>query len=377
MPHFARLFKTSAWYFCLSFLMFGGGWLALEEIGSASAASAGRGRVKIVTLPDPVDSTKTLKLLVAENGAPLRGETPRLFIDDTTQLNPEATDCKYWANLRNVGRMNTVRVLVYREPQGYNNGCEFGCTTPDLYSASDADTNKDGVLNAQDSGKAQWDELMNKTKAALDTWVNAAAQYGFYVIVDYHPVGGYDALDAREWWKVIAPRYKDRTHVIYELINEPAKWSSGEYTPPVRNFQSELYTLVRGLAPNTHTILWSFPKTKTEVSGGTTMLEVVQATSGISYQNASISFHSYGWHATNTNNLKRQYAVINTEIGGHVPADYETSISRMKTVGVDSWILLDGLEKGVKVSWAADPALSQTMSCSRVFLPYVSAVTGP
>jgi hypothetical protein len=372
MKNVTRLLQSSAWYFCLSFLVLGGGGAWVEEIGSASAATTGRGRVKVVTLPDPVDSTKTYKLLVAENGAPLRGETPRMFVEDTLQTNPQATDCKYWANLRNVGKMNAVRVLIYREPQGYSSGCEFGCTTPDLYSASDADTNKDGVLNAQDSGKAQWDELMNKTKAALDAWVNAAAAYGFYLIVDYHPVGGYDALDAREWWKVIAPRYKDRTHVIYELINEPAKWSSGEYTTPVRNFHTELFTLVRGLAPNTHIILWSFPKTKTEVSGGTTMLEVVQATAGISYQNASVSFHSYGWHATNTNNLKRQYPVINTEIGGHVASEYETSIGRMKTVGVDSWILLDGLEKGVKVSWAADPLLAPKLNCAHTFLPLIT-----
>lgn len=329
----------------------------LASANPATATLPVRGRVRLVSRTDPVDSSKSIKLVVAENGAPLRGENPRLFKDSNGTPNPNASDANYWRQLAYTFRLNTVRVLIYREPQAFSGGCGFNCTNFNTYSATDADTNKDGVLDSRDTGKAKWDQLMQKTIAALDLWINNAAQNGFYVIVDYHPVGGIDMFDAREWWKVIAPRYKNRTHVIYELANEPVKWNSDLYTEADRNFQKEMFQYLRSVAPDTHIILWSFAQSKVLNSGGPTMLDVVRATTGIDYSNASVGFHIYSLKDVNVNNLKRAYPVIQTEMGGRSTDDYNAHVANMERLGIYSWVLLDGTLAGKEVTptWAIDP----------------------
>jgi len=61
----------------------------------------------------------------------------------------------------------------------------------------------------------------------VDPIVNHCAEQGIYVIVDHHLIEGYltDAVDRkmREFWNVMAPRYADRSHVIYEIFNEPTE----------------------------------------------------------------------------------------------------------------------------------------------------------
>jgi hypothetical protein len=329
----------------------------LASASSAQATLPVRGRVRLVSRTDPVDSSKYIKLVVADNGAPLRGENPRLFANSDGAPNPKATDPDYWRRLAYTFRLNTVRVLIYREPQAFSGGCGTTCTNFNTYSATDADTNKDGVLDSRDSGKAKWDLLMQRTITALDQWVNNAAQNGFYVIVDYHPVGGLDKFDAREWWKVIAPRYKNHTHVIYELANEPVKWNSDLYTDADRAFQREMFQYLRDVAPDTHIILWSFAQSKVLNSGGPTMLDVVRATTGIDYSNASVGFHIYSLKDVNVNNLKRAYPVIQSEMGGRSTADYDAHVANMERLGISSWILLDGTYAGkeVTVTWPMDP----------------------
>lgn len=355
-----QLFSLSRWLiislvlisFCVESLA-----VPLASASPATATLPVRGRVRLISRTDPVDSSKYIKLVVAENGTPLRGENPRLFSKSDGTPNPNASNADYWRRLAYTFRLNTVRVLIYREPQAFSGGCGFNCTNFNTYSATDADTNKDGVLDSRDTGKAKWDELMQKTIAALDIWVTNAAQNGFYVIVDYHPVGGIDMFDAREWWKVIGPRYKNYTHVIYELANEPVKWNSDLYTDADRAFQREMFQYLRGVAPDTHIILWSFAQSKVLNSGGPTMLDVVRATTGIDYGNASVGFHIYSLKDVNVNNLKRAYPTIQTEMGGRSTADYDAHVANMERLGISSWVLLDGTLAGkeVTVNWPLDP----------------------
>src|ERR1700760_4143235 len=53
------------------------------------------------------------------------------------------------------------------------------------------------------------------------------------------------------FWEAVAPRYKDRTHVFYELKNEPWQYDG------LAEYQRTMYSLMRPLAPDTHIILWT------------------------------------------------------------------------------------------------------------------------
>ncbi len=309
-------------------------------------AAGERGRVKVVN-----------NLLVADNGAPLRGENPRLkfWPEDPTHLS-------YWQRLRDF-HLNTVRIIAYREPQFYNSSaCGYSCESRwDLLNASDVDVNNDGQLTG--SEKTTWDGFMDRIFPYLDTWVDEAGRNGFYIIIDYHPVGGLDMFDAREWWTKVAPRYKDRTHVVYELANEPVgspAWGPAGYTPAMINWEKEMYQYLRSVAPNTHIILWSF------ANAGSGMKEVVDQAAGVDYTNASVAFHIYSRSTSAINSLKSAYPVFASEMGGDSAAEYDTKVGYVENIGVKSWIILDGTlpEKAVTVTWPADPFFTNISSPS-------------
>ena len=83
--------------------------------------------------------------------------------------------------------------------------------------------------------------------ADFDTVVDLASKEGMHVIINYHDVGSYEKEYLTKFWDLVAPRYRDRTHVAYELMNEPVKWSR-DYTDEHLANVKELYDRVRGLA---------------------------------------------------------------------------------------------------------------------------------
>jgi hypothetical protein len=154
---------------------------------------------------------------------------------------------------------------------------------------------------------------------------------GMYVIIDYHPVGGHDRDDAIAWWTVIAPRYRDRTHVLYELANEPVAWQPADYGAADVAFEEELYQLIRSSAPDTHIIVWTF------ANAAGPMLDVVGQGSSISYENASVGYHPYDYSESDVLALRAAYPVINTEIGEERVA----KTAEAEAIGV-SWVWLNG-----------------------------------
>jgi hypothetical protein len=88
----------------------------------------------------------------------------------------------------------------------------------------------------------------------VDAVINNADSLGLYVVLNYHCPMPNDhcncAWDQRNFWRIYAPRYKDRTHVLYELYNE------GNGTPDPSNLWAEpgvleMVNIVRSAAPNT------------------------------------------------------------------------------------------------------------------------------
>jgi hypothetical protein len=157
-------------------------------------------------------------------------------------------------------------------------------------------------------GSSTWsiDELLPH----LDIAVDNASDAGMYIIINYHDVGRYDMGYLTEFWEKIAPRYRDRTHVVYEIVNEPT------FDSNLDNFMNSslmddfetLYNIMREGAPNTHIMLFSFNNLSYP------MKTLADTADFVDWSNASIAFHFYGNNSTDRlEEVMEDYAVMCTE----------------------------------------------------------------
>jgi hypothetical protein len=118
---------------------------------------------------------------------------------------------------------------------------------------------------------------------AIDRVVKWSAGSGVYAVVNLHTQYNtkVDLTKAKAFWSVLAPRYKDSTHVIYDLTNEPEPTSSLAVV-------AELHKFVKSQAPDAHQILFSHVAA-TQLKPD----ELKTVTSGVDFSNASIGFHCY------------------------------------------------------------------------------------
>ncbi|MCA8960262.1 MAG: cellulase family glycosylhydrolase [Planctomycetes bacterium] len=283
----------------------------------------------------------------ADNGVPLRGEALPYGQWNLSKMY----DVGWWTEMRDDFHLNTIRLIMYRPPQLWSGGPGYACTCLDL------DDTVSGSLTTLD---------------VMDDMVQMARDLGMYVIIDYHPVGGHDDADATAWWSVVAPRYADETHVIYEFCNEPVQWWAGAYDADDVAFEQNGYALLRSLAPQTHIILWTF------ANATGTMKEKVDEGTAIDYSNASVGFHAYGDSVSGMQELVSFYPTIQTEIGSTVTSlpPHEAILFRTgyhEDNGV-SWIWLNGAHYAgatggpaegylpSEVTWGADPGATAPSS---------------
>lgn len=213
---------------------------------------------------------------------------------------------------------------------------------------------------------------ITSAQAIYDQIFSLAAQNGIYIILNYHDVGCYHKQDIRNFWTAMAPRYANYKNVIFEVINEPSGdvtgtypnygtavtttggWFPENYNNELCLFEKEIYDLVRGYAPETHIILFSFANptiTWTSSSPYYDMLGAVQHFTNLTgfnwaTANASVGFHPYttgGTSAWLVATKNAGYPVINTEQNlpnneGSVPMDGEAYQQQtMERLGV-SWM---------------------------------------
>jgi hypothetical protein len=297
-------------------------FLLFSAIGESAAAT--RGRVQVVN-----------GTVVADNGMLLRGE--HLLM--TTWNDARIQDLNWWLMMAEQYNLNTIRLLCYRNPMnipGYTCNTSTQC------------------MPVQD------------ILPMLDIAVHRASQVGMYAIIDYHPVNGKNSQEAHDWWSVVAPRYKDSTHVIYEACNEPG-------TPSDPAFQTSIFHHIRSFAPNTHIIMWSFEVFDHTVNGFN-MVNQLPLASTIDYSNASVGFHSYGPmnHDLLAQIRTAGYPAIMTEREWHVSnwspqqiaAAFQGEVASWESRTV-SWLLLScypraaGLHPDyfalMNINWPRDP----------------------
>ena len=119
----------------------------------------------------------------------------------------------------------------------------------------------------------------------IENCVQWAKDEDVYAILNYHTQYQTDLNPGlvKRFWDIYAPQYKNETHVVFELVNEPTIQSA-------RDHMQEIHDHVRALAPNTHLILWSlFDPTEITAAG------IKAATPSIDYSrdNVSVGWHNY------------------------------------------------------------------------------------
>jgi hypothetical protein len=155
----------------------------------------------------------------------------------------------------------------------------------------------------------------------IDKCVQWAEEDNIYVVINLHTKFGtvMNRTKVDEFWSVVAPRHKDKTHVVFEAVNEPD-------VPSAKSTMAGIYSDLRGRAANTHIILWSLADPG--VTNNNFALSDLQAASSISYSNASFGFHIYDWQLADRRRWDKVktyrdggYPVINTELMSFQDAD--------------------------------------------------------
>lgn len=113
--------------------------------------------------------------------------------------------------------------------------------------------------------------------------------------------GNYNLAYARDFWNFYAPRYANETHVIYEVHNEPVAWS-----PPYAsaqngalNMEVEVYNLIRGHAPDSPVLLFSYSVLWGAGAGDDALTDIrafnqsVFGDQNATWNNLAVGFHGY------------------------------------------------------------------------------------
>lgn len=295
-----------------------------------------------------IDSNSYGYQVVNENGDILRGNAIWLWkakINNNFSEVAYAFDSSYYQTLADSG-VNTIRLALF-DPWVNSNT-----------------TNYDKVLDYSNQSELEW--MLEYT----DSVVNFASKYNMNVLINYHDVGKYkgeygnpDANNMgylRDFWTAIAPYYKNRTHVFYELMNEPA-FGCSNFTNELFDSIVVLHDLVRTMAPETHLSLFCYTaavgKTWDEQTMYTAMQRFEQRYSDdINWNKASVAFHPYVSDSRTSDpilNTMEQYPLINTE--SNFPCDPAVHENVMdadeQCQAVDGEIFINQTMERLGVSW--------------------------
>jgi hypothetical protein len=164
-----------------------------------------------------------------------------------------------------------------------------------------------------------------------------------------------------DFWNRFAPRYADRTHVFYELTNEPVGWTPKDYRDHhLRDFE-KLYKICDDAAPETPIVILSFANVG---YNGATPEEVASKLQGIDWNKTVVGFHSY--HRRDTRRfqgLHDAFPCFNTEfenqgttgnmkVTTHDGVKYAYHASLMEVLGI-SWLQWDNID----TEWATQNRL--------------------
>jgi MYXO-CTERM domain-containing protein len=143
--------------------------------------------------------------------------------------------------------------------------------------------------------------------AKVDKVVDMADQNDLYVVLTIGSGGGngsFNGAFVTAFWAFYAPHYKDRTHVVFEVCNEPQAWSA-PYNTNTLTMEKNAYTQIRGLAPDTHIMMMSYSQPNNWAQAATECAGL-----GVDWSNASVAFHTYGIDGKEDSTLTSFYKAL-------------------------------------------------------------------
>ena len=202
-----------------------------------------RARVRIELISDYYDPSKAkLKVLHTDINTPLRAGTAWIW-EKQRQEEPES----YYKLMSSKG-LNAVRIILFDtwEVETYTPSAQF---TP-----------------------TDWNDTEYRTRqlSRIERAVNFASKYGMYVVINSHNhIPSYNEAYTSALWKYVAPYFANRTHVLYELSNEPMSGigkngdmdmgAAGTEASPRLQALKRSYDIARDGAPNTMLLILTPP----------------------------------------------------------------------------------------------------------------------
>ncbi|MGD2034022.1 MAG: carbohydrate-binding protein [Bacteroidales bacterium] len=185
---------------------------------------------------------------------------------------------------------------------------ELGLNSLHLYAES-ADVFEPGERVAYIDSIVKWTREDSLYLVMTVTWhVNTGTQEDQVWVPDIDFI--------REFWQFYAPRYKDETHMVYEICNEPT-WPSILLDSLTLTMERSIYDTIRKYAPETHIMFFSLANPH---NVDTIFLNIHDLGDDIDWGNASVAAHGYG---PSSEEMRRYlttiqdsgYAIIMTEPG--------------------------------------------------------------
>jgi len=136
-------------------------------------------------------------------------------------------------------------------------------------------------------------ETPGENLACIDTCVEWCRQESLYCVICYgccNKNNNFFIDSLTRFWNIYSPRYKDQTHVVYEIQNEPAS-NTEAWHDSVIDMSRTCYQIIRSNAPETHILFFSLSAMK----GGSKSIarDVERLGPDIDWSNASVAFHGY------------------------------------------------------------------------------------
>lgn len=133
----------------------------------------------------------------------------------------------------------------------------------------------------------------------LDAAVECAWNSRMYImiLVSIAP-GSYNLAQLTAFWTAVAARYKDRTHVFYEITNEPVSgggyWGAApQWTAAKLADLRSVYDIMRSGAPNTHIGMFCTTNLAPTPAAWRVVVQNFEALGPVDWLRTSVNFHYY------------------------------------------------------------------------------------
>ena len=145
-------------------------------------------------------------------------------------------------------------------------------------------------LNAFHVYLENYEDQSGANAEQADRLVELTSKAGMYLVLGIgggHMNGDFVLEKVRSFWDFYGPRYAGRSHVIYEIQNQPELTCDAVFSAETLAMERETYARIRAVAPETHVVFLSYNAIPTaEALGG-----ALDALDGVDWSNASVAFH--------------------------------------------------------------------------------------